>query len=155
MIKAFVHASRLEDAIRLAPNLREQDVAEVRASSGQSPLEALFYGVEHSIKCYTIADADGPVAMFGVAAGDSQDSDLGLVWMLASPRLLNHRRQLIQESRYWLSVLLSVRPRLWNVVDESNKVHLRFLQWLGASFHTSLKLGGRRFTPFTLCVPQQ
>jgi hypothetical protein len=148
---AYVYRSQRDDALLLAPFLRDEDVDEVRAATGQSPLAALLHGVTQGISCWTIADSDGPVGMFGVCPGT--DDSNRIVWLLASPRLLNHRRQLIRESRTWLRLLSGGRA-LVNYVDARNKVHVRFLQWLGASFGPPVEINGILFKPF-LCVPQQ
>lgn len=131
-MKANVYRSRVEDANQLAPLLRDEDVREIRDANGSTPLESLTHGVTLGTRCYTVADSDQPVAMFGVMPN-------GAVWLLASENLLEHRRQLVRESRRWLREMHRSFPVLWNYVDTRNRAHVRFLEWLGVEWGQKLR----------------
>ena len=56
---------------------------------------------------------------------------MGTVWLLASPKLLKHGLKLARESRRWVESLQSQYDVLFNLVDERNTVHIRWIQWCG------------------------
>jgi hypothetical protein len=142
-----VRKANASDAATLAPNLRQADAREIKACSGSTPLQALTHSYQHSLICYTVEDDDGTViAMFGVA--ESNRPDVGIVWMLAADRILNHRKQLIRECRTWIDRLHERFPVLWNLVDERNAVHVRWLRWLGCNFVARHEQAGVERIPF-------
>lgn len=132
-MKPIIYRSSIEDALQLAPQLRAEDVAEVRAASGKSPLVALQFGIEHS-ECYSAADADGVFAMFGLGAN-------GSIWLLASDRLLNHKIFFLRESLRWFNRWHERHEVLWNLVDCRNTVHIQWLKWVGCSFELPIPNG--------------
>jgi hypothetical protein len=151
---AHVRPASIEDCYDLAPRLREADIAEIRASSGQSPLDALFEGVRRSTQSYSVEDQNGKLfAMFGVARHPYNDK-VGIVWMLASDDIKKHARQLLREAKRWWSVLHNHYPVLWNLVDARNHVHIRWLKWAGAKF-TGEKIHGRERRPFLEFIHEQ
>jgi len=130
----YLKPATLEDAVILSKDLRPEDEAEIRAMSGQEPVESLIHGVMYSNLPVSIMDDDDSImGMFGAVPYGSEPR-IGAVWMLASPRLLNHRRQFARESRQWIEAMLSHYDVLFNVVDERNDVHVRWLQWCGFTF---------------------
>jgi len=125
-----VRPARPGDAIALAPCLRREDLDEIAAATGESPLEVLQRGVAGSTRCYAIADAaDRAIAMFGVVP--ELDTHDGIAWLLASDRLLEHSRVFLRLSRAWADELQCGYRVLWNWVDARNTVHIRWLEWCG------------------------
>jgi len=123
------------DVDYLAPRLRPEDVAEVRANSGFEPHFTLSLGLLYSDKCFTMVTPDGePVGMFGV--GKSNMPNTGIVWMLNTPLLEKHRVQFLRACKAgeWVDVLHEKYPILTNAVDERNTKHIRWLRWLGFTF---------------------
>lgn len=127
--------SRPGDAAKLAPNLREADVQEIKSASGLTPLEALTAAYEISSPCYTVVVEDEDqtiVAMFGTVATGRPDT--GVVWLLAAPLLLQHSKEFIKQSDVWLTQLHQKYPILWNFVDKRNKTHIGWLKLIGVNF---------------------
>lgn len=116
----------------LAPKMRLEDVAEVKAASGLSPLEALLTGLDVSNECYTAWADDAPIAMFGVCP--SENASCGRIWLLGSDVIKAHRIDFLRKSRDWVDWFQSRYPVLHNTIDARNTVHIRWLQWLGFSF---------------------
>jgi hypothetical protein len=141
------------DAVRLAPNLRQADREEVLAASGKSPLDALLIGYRESLSPRTILDDDDqPIAMFGITR---IDAGVGAPWLLGSDRILEYRREFIRRSREEVSKIARPWARLTNYVSEANVLHVRWLGWLGASFHElepTYGAGRVPFRRFELCV---
>jgi hypothetical protein len=145
-VKPYVYRASVKDAVALAPDLRAEDVAEIKAAVGSSPLAALTRGVAESTLCYAVSDDDGVFALFGVAP--TEVPRVGAVWMLASPRLETHARPLLREARHWLRIMHEKYPVLWNVVDSRNETHVRFVRWLGCELIGRQTLSGVDFYEF-------
>lgn len=139
------------DARALALDLRPEDEAEVRAMTGREPLESLLHGIQHSDVPLAIEDDDGStIGLFGVVTAQTSPR-VGIVWLLASPKLLKHWRKLARESRRWVESLQAQYDVLFNLVDERNAVHIRWIQWCGFTFlkrHEALGAEQRPFLEF-------
>lgn len=124
----------LEHAVALAPSLREEDAAEILASSGHTPLEALTLSVQGSEEAYALL-LDGEVAaLWGVAA--LRRSILGppvawSVWLLGGELLRRHRQTFVRLSREVVAVLRARYAVLFNFVDARYVGALRWAAWLG------------------------
>jgi hypothetical protein len=126
-----VRPARPEDARDLAPRLRPADVREIRALRGEEPSRVLEEGLAWSTACFAAEDDAGLlVALFGAGPDGGQDA-AGLIWLLASPELERNGRDFLRQCRHWVDRLHEHCPRLGNVVDARNDVHLRWLAWCG------------------------
>jgi hypothetical protein len=147
----FVRLATQADAHALAIDLRLEDEAEIRAMSGQDALSALLHGVQFSDVPLAIQDDDGStIGLFGVVT-TQKCPKVGAVWLLASPKLLKHSRRLARESRRWVETLQAQYDVLFNLVDERNTVHIRWIQWCGFTFvnrHPALGVEQRPFLEF-------
>lgn len=144
----YLKPATLEEAIALAQDLRPEDEAEIRAMSGQESVVSLKHGVVFSDLPTTIMDEDGSVlGMFG-AVSTGSNPRMGTVWMLCSPKILKYRRQFAKESRQWIEAMHQRYDLLWNVVDERNTVHIRWLQWCGFTFIRRYPVLGVEQRPF-------
>lgn len=124
------------DPYDLAPRLRVEDVAEIKAASGKTPLEALYASWQDSSPCYTVVTDDDDqtvVAMFGVVPADDTGK-VGVVWLLSSPLLHKYSKEFIRQSPDWISKLHKKYPCLWNFVDARNTTHVKWLKYMGANF---------------------
>ena len=73
---------------------------------------------------------------------------VGAVWMLCSPKILKYRRRFAKESRQWIEAMHQRYDLLWNVVDERNAVHIRWLTWCGFTFINRHETLGVAQVPF-------
>lgn len=140
-----------QDALELAPRLRDADVEEIAALSGRTPLESLEQGLAHSDECFTVTYMEAPAVMFGV----SREGDQGTIWALAGKELEEFPRQFARYSRPWVQYLGRGLTSMHNVVLASNHVHRRWLEWCGATFGSEAPIGlhGQSFVPFSIsCV---
>lgn len=123
-----VMPSEADDAVRLAPYLREADRQEVLAASGMEPLPALRIGYEASTDPQTILEAGYPIAMFGVVpTGDG----VGAPWLLGSGRVEVNWFTFLRRSRDVFARVRQPWRGLENHIDERNTLHIRWVQWLG------------------------
>jgi hypothetical protein len=137
-MKALVRPAVVGDCFELAPRLRADDVREIRAASGLSPLSALFESVRRSKHAYSCEDQSGRVfAMFGVADAPT-DPTVGVIWMLASDDLFTHRKQFLRECRRWFKQFRTEYRVLWN----------SWLKWIGCTFVKRHPVYGKGKLPF-------
>lgn len=144
----YVKAYEEGDAERLVPVLREADRQEAFAASGCTPLVAILKGVEWSSFPLTIMDDQEHVAgIFGVVPFHS---GAGVIWMLGSDALTHAPLswQFIRRSREWCDQLNKQFPILFNIVDERNTVHIRWLKWCGFVFLNRHPEFGHEKRPF-------
>lgn len=120
-----------DDAVALAPIMRDLDRQEVWAQSLSTPLVALRKGLRSSIESFT-ATADGvPFCMFGVAPLTKLGSGAS-PWLLTSQDIRKHRVQLMRYSapvlHYWSREMY---PYLVNIVDARHKPGLAWARHIG------------------------
>ncbi len=134
MAKVQTVPACLEHAAALAPRLRAEDVAEVLASHGHGPLEALTAALAASELAGALL-VDGEVAaLYGVAP--VRETILGppvagSIWLLGSDALGRHRREFLRRSRLVVAEALERYPLLFNFVDARYTAALRWAAWLG------------------------
>lgn len=143
----FARAYRPGDEFDLAPRLRVADLNECRAVSAKEPETVLREGAEASAPSCTIVGNNGYVAgMFGVI----DEGIFGRVWMLGSDELCAPplSRQFIKECKSFLSVMERPYLAIGNVIDERNRVHIRWLKWMGFKFINRIPEYGIERRPF-------
>lgn len=136
--------ARLWHARTLASTLRRQDREEVEAL-GLNPHTVLCQSVSRDTN--TALAGEKVLAMFGAAPFTD---DVGAVWMLGSDELLKHGTALLRTSKAYVDKWRTEYRSLMNYVDCRNTVSIKWLKWLGASFHlpTPYGLNGKPFMPF-------
>jgi hypothetical protein len=81
-----------------------------------------------SDECWTIVHEGRAIGMFGVAP---LEGDLGAIWLLASDDLPQIRWWFLKKTRPWVAHFMSKYPKLTNLVDSRNSVHLKWVKWAG------------------------
>lgn len=122
-----------EDAIWLSSRLRPEDTREIIASTGRQPAEIVPLSFDLSEECFTVRSqhCDEPIAIYGVA-DDPNDTSMGVVWLLATPRMSSISRSFLRTAPKLLDYLAAHYTRgLHNIVDGRNVLHLRWLQKTG------------------------
>ena len=129
---SVLRSSTLKDAGFLAANLRKEDIDEVRAQSGSSPHEGILYCYFMSKPCVTMISRKGKImGLYGVVP---EGGKTGRIWMLGCEEMVNDVQDkwwFLQESKRQLAKLQKSYPLLFNVVDARNKVHIKWLRWMG------------------------
>ena len=147
-----VRTAQPQDALLLAPRLREIDQRETRAMSGLEPAEALKVSLSRSSAAWTAKTTEGEVIlMWGVGRVGGLLGFVGAPWMLASDILERPEvgREFIRLSRPYARVLELGFRRLVNRVHAENRLAIRWLRWLGFSFaEKPERLGGEEFYIF-------
>ncbi len=151
--------STLEDCLSLAPRLRKEDVAEIKAVNGNDPLPELKQALLVSDECWTIDHEGLVIGMFGVAPLEGSPG-VGAIWLLASDDLPKIRWSFLKRTRPWIEHFLSKYHVLTNWVDSRNEVHIKWLKWAGFEFTSATQeFSGEPFHQFVkqrsslICVP--
>ncbi len=133
----------------IARRMRKADRDEVRASSGCTPQKALVFSLRKSSVAYTVLIDGRPEVMFGV--GDLNIlTGVGAPWLLGTDAVERHYVAFLRGSREWRGKLLMRYPIMRNLVDERNRVSVRWLKWLGCTLSDPVVIRGHRFHLFEL-----
>lgn len=123
--------ARFEECRKVAPKMRAQDIKEVLASNGATPLMALQESYKHSTVTNSIVHEDGDiVGMFGIAVNSAFASP----WLLGTDKLIETRNEFIPQAREWVETMNLHYPLLLNFVHKSNTISQRWLKSLGFEF---------------------
>lgn len=137
-----------DDIALLAPKLREIDVKEIEAMTGEDPETGLRESFKVSLECNSIFADDGEiVGMFGVV---DAAPDLGVPWLLASPRLPEIAKVFMAGAEDWVKKIQGQFPVLANYVMADNEVAIRWLKRLGFVMMQKIPIGrnGEEFLEF-------
>jgi hypothetical protein len=143
----FVRAYRSGDESDLVPRLRRADLQEIQAGSGQDPLSVLAAGAAQSaLACTVIGNYGYVAAMFGIV----DEGEFGRVWLVGSDELVTKPlvRQFLRECPKFLDVMCRPYKTVGNVILASNYVHIRWLAYMGFTFHRRLENYGLRGEAF-------
>lgn len=126
-----VGAAQADEWIRfLANNLRQADVAEIKAGIDLTPEEAIRMSIHLSSHGWVILDAAGePIAIFGAAPSNIPGT--AMMWMVGTEGIRRNSREIARNTRPYLDEMNVTYPYLWNFVDARNDVSLRWLRWAG------------------------
>ena len=130
-----VRPSRLEDVAAIANDMRQEDADECKAHAGACPKGSLLYCFFMSKPCMTLVSRTGqPVSMWGVVP---EGLNTGRIWLLGRQAMLDDlkdKHYFLRECKIQLGKLYEQYPVLFNLVDARNKVHLRWIRWMGFTF---------------------
>lgn len=128
-LSEVTNAQAAEWLVDLAEDLRQSDLDELAATTGEDPAVALVTAVMESSHAWMVLVDDEPICVFGAAPAD----DEGIVWLMGSPKmdLPRNRLAILRRSKGYLDILLAAYPRLFNHIDARNDRSLEWLQWLG------------------------
>lgn len=127
-----------KDIREFADNIRYMDEKEVRIVSGKpfrDQLDELLRNKKHVkvIRC------DGVLLGIGGWYKEMLDLDLyssGVIgWMLLTTAVEDHKIAFLRWSKWLVKCLLEEYPYIANTAYIGNTLHIRYLEFLGASFH--------------------
>lgn len=139
--------AKREDAVWLSSQLRPADSREIITGTGRTPLEIVPLSFDISDECFTVRSQhdDEPIAIYGVT-DDYTDARMGIVWLLASPRMGSIARPFLRKAPELLDYLAGHYTRgLHNIVDTRNTLHLRWLQKTGFRLGNCIRRNGVEF----------
>jgi hypothetical protein len=117
-------------ALDLAYRLRPADVAEIKASSGFTPEDALAMSMFSSRRAWAVIHKGRCEAIFGVAPWP-MTPDVGAPWLLASSVFETIGHRVGKDTRKYVRECEALFPILANYVDARHTRSLRWLRWAG------------------------
>lgn len=117
------------DAVALAPLMRAEDAAEVKASHGMGPLDALNASLATSERAWTLLSDGALAAMTGV----QREGLIGWtnVWLLTGPAVAEHPFAYLRMCRKVVGQMLAEYDLLYCHVDARYHAALRFFGLVG------------------------
>jgi hypothetical protein len=141
-MKATVIESNIRHVSPVARQMRQADLMEIQAVGTSSPYQALWNGYHYSQpNGYTLMFDDKPVAMFGVGPKEDGDNRVGVIWLLGTDDITENPIHFLRISRKFLPTLMEPYDMVCNIVDARNKVHIKWMKWLGFKFIRKIKFG--------------
>lgn len=142
-----ITVTREGDVESVAARMRDADKAEVWASHGMDPLSALRLSVRFTPAPLTVWKGDLQAAILGVVPV-SAVMESGMVWLLGTDLIERYPVPFLRHSREVVRGFLQDYRRLFNYVDDRNRISIRWIKWCGFEKKGSSK--GIWGDPFTL-----
>ena len=121
------------DAVDLYEDLREEDMLEILGLM-HHPRDAVYMSYGTSSKCYSVKDEwNNLYCSFGVCP--IKGTNIGSAWLLGTRRLPKIKKFFLKHSKEKVADLLDGFDYLTNFVMRTNKLSIRWLEWLGAEFN--------------------
>lgn len=137
----------------IAAEMRAADRMEFDLMSGGKSIPETLNYMKGRSRVAKAAYVDGElVCVFGIIA-PAILSTVGSPWFAATDRINQPdvRRLFLRRSRYELAKLSEGFDKMWNVVEEGNRVAIRWLKWLGFVFPgMAYDIKGRNFLYFKM-----
>lgn len=131
-------------------NLRQADIDELTAATGQSPVEVLKASMDGSDYAWVIIHEGAVVGILGITEWEGW----GVPWLLASDVIKKFKTTFLRQSVEILAVWLEQYPKLTNCVDSRHTKAIQWLKWLGFTIHEELAVKLHSpdvdFYPFTI-----
>lgn len=135
----------------IAADMRSADAAEVMASHGHTPTQAIMEGWKLSQYSVVVMVNSEPCVIMGLVNWDLL-SGSGVPWLLGTERALKYSREFFRLSPPVIDEMLTVCPRLFNYVHAENKISIKWLKWIGFTIDEPMPHGinGELFHRFHL-----
>ena len=114
----------------IASDMRQADIDEVWASNHHTPLESLMIGWRMSDFSTVVMGGGEPLVVIGLVKQDILTGS-GVIWMLGANRALKFRREFFRQTKPVINEMLTICPRLCNMVHGKNTTSIQWLKWLG------------------------
>lgn len=115
----------------IARDMRQADKDEVWASNHHGPYESLIKGWAVSDYASVALSDDGePLAMLGLVKRDLLTGS-GVVWLLGTNESMKYKKEFLKQTKQVIDDMLTICPRLCNMVHNKNKSSITWLKWLG------------------------
>ena len=148
----FVKATR-EHAELLAPVMRKEDAAEIKASGDYAPFEGIMASIDASDEAWAAFMGDEIACIFGVVQ-HPKDPAVGIPWLLTSNNIEKYPKKFFIASKYWLLRFQRQYPKLVQMVDARYSRALKWANRCGFAIHVPKTWGveDRDFHPITMEV---
>lgn len=130
-----------KDILEFADNIRPMDAEEVKVVSGKPFREHMYY-LMNNLKHVKVIRCDG--VLLGIGGWYRKMLDCGIYsqgvigWMLLTNAVKEHSIAFLRWSKELVKTLLEAYPFITNTLYIKNKLHIKYLYFLGASFHPDI-----------------
>jgi hypothetical protein len=129
---------------------REEDLAEVFATSGQSILKEPLGLLEGAKAIIRLDCPEGEEVLLGIGAVTlecrrSFENPIAIPWMLLTTNVYKHPIEFLRFSKRYLADLLRKAPQVANGVHGENQLHIKWLTWLGCKWVPNTRGKGKVF----------
>lgn len=139
--KFMVNPTKAEDIVKLANNLRIEDIEEILAI-GSLPLNSLLDGFFLSDECYSAFVDNHIIGIFGF------NKEYHTIWFLGNNLCESVKKEWIRTAGYYIKHFLDISPILTNTVSSKNKLHIKWLKRMGAIFSAPYLINNHYFQDF-------
>jgi len=131
--------STVEDAKYVAMNLRKADTQELDALGVENKYKSLKSAALDYGGCFTGILHQTPVTMFGVTPIEER---IGSIWLLGTDAITDRVPiGFLKYSKKLLPILMEQYDLVCNMVHSKNKVHIKWIEWLGFTFIREVTYG--------------
>lgn len=126
-----------KDVLYILENLREDDLEEVKAVHGANWKEKVFTDImktEFDILLGCTKDGDVPVCMGGAWRIENNPEGIGVIWMLCTDEIKNHKICLLRELKKEFEKYDEKFWFLYNIIWHKNNFAKNWLRWMGFKF---------------------
>jgi len=131
----------------VAERMRDVDRKECLLIGGMTGKQALEHSVASPGQHWAALFDGEPAALFGVATDTVMGGGVGEVWLLGTDRLRTDWRAFARASRPVMDAILTRYSAVSNVMLTENRLCMRWLAWLGATFRVN-----EPFARFLICA---
>lgn len=129
----------MEDLRHVCAHMRPADRQECMAFTGLPPEATLPSAVAQGALAMVVPETGEVIGLCGV--DKCSLADFGLIWMCATTALSDHRHAFLRHAKALISAAHIHFPRIGNMVDARNTLHVRWLALLGFQFTGAALLG--------------
>lgn len=144
--KITIVSSVLEDVFELAPNLRQDDINELKAL-GLTPQQSLLRGFVFSEECFSVKHKGKTIGLFGISE-EGMPKGFGSIWFLGADELTKFPVTFVKEGIRYTQQLMQKYDIIINAVDKRNKSHVDWIQRIGMKLSNPMIINGYEFLQF-------
>lgn len=123
------------DVVDFFYNIRPADRAEFEAASGMTVQDGLLLLLKWTEAGYPkVLKEQRTGEVLGIGGVDSLGNRDASVWLLLTNAIERHQVEFLRFSKEFLEDLLSVFDTITNTVYANNRLHIKWLTWLGAKW---------------------
>lgn len=132
------------DVLYILEHLRNEDREEVQAIHGENWKEIVFNDImktDFDVLMGVTKNGDVPVCMGGAWHIEGNPDNVGVVWMLCTDEIINHKLCLLRELKKEFKKYDKKFWYLYNFIYTKNEFAKKWLKWIGFKFDTPKPLG--------------
>lgn len=138
MMRKYWQLANAEDVRYVMNHLRKEDFQEGFAMKGFDFRPWMVENFSRGTTYVMLTRDNKPGGLCGV---DPLQNDEGLIWMVGTDRLVEHKTEFLKHSKTWIAEATRPFKVVGNLVHAKNEVHLKWLKWCGFTFLRKVQAG--------------